>query len=250
MAELAAAAGISVDALRSYQSKRLLPPPRRVGRVAVYGTRHLERLRTIRSLKDQGYSLRAIAAVTATAAAPDGPGSARAGRAKTDTSELTMEELAERARVPPSLLRSLEASGVLQPLTVGGERRYTMADVQAVRMLLSLVGGGVPMEEFLEVARTQIDSATAVAERAVSLFLRYVRRPLLAHGLPAEEEAERLLHAFRIMLQSATGLIVYNIQRTMLNLVEKEIQRLGTDAERDAVRREIATRRFTTAGAP
>lgn len=226
---------MSVEALRSYQSRKLLPPPRHVGRIALYGQRHLDRLRTILDLKQRGHSLRAIATMVAEPAAKP-----------VDTTELTLEELAARAHVPMALLRSLESSGVLQPLKMGEERQYTAADMQAVRMLLSLVGGGVPMDEFLAVARTQIDAATAVAERAVSMFLTYVRRPLLDRRLPPAEEADRLMDAFRIMLQAATGLIVYNIQRTMLNLVEEEIERLGTDAERDALRREVARRRFET----
>ncbi len=58
--ELAAAAGVSVELLRSYQTKGLIDPPRRDGRVALYDDRHLERLRTIKELKDKGYSLKAI----------------------------------------------------------------------------------------------------------------------------------------------------------------------------------------------
>ena len=247
---MAAAAGISVEALRSYQSKRLLPPPRRQGRVALYGPAHLDRLRTISDLKRRGHSLRAIRTMVAEAGEAAVPGAAarphRAAAPAPDTSELSLAELAERARVPPALVRSLEASGVLQPLRGDRERRYTAADVQAVRMLQSLVGGGVPLEEFMEVAQTQIEAATAVAERALSLFLIYVRRPLLDRRLPPAEEADRLMHAFRIMLQAATGLIVYNIQRTMLNRVEEEIERLGTDAEREALSREVARRRFET----
>ncbi|MEO6121383.1 MAG: MerR family transcriptional regulator [Acidimicrobiales bacterium] len=243
VAELAAAAGVSVDALRSYQSKKLLPPPQHHGRVALYGPRHLDRLRTILDLKQRGHSLRAIRSMVAEPS--DGAGGRpQRTRVAPDTTEITVAELAERARVPLALVRSLEESGVLQPLKVGAERRYTTADLQAVRMLASLVGGGVPMAEFLDVAQTQIEAATAVAERALSLFLTYVRLPLLERRLPPTEEADRLMHAFRIMLQAATGLIVYNIQRTMLNRVEEEMERVGTDAERNALRREVARRRF------
>ena len=42
--ELAAEAGITVELLRAYQSRGLLPPPRHEGRVAVYGRGHLRRL--------------------------------------------------------------------------------------------------------------------------------------------------------------------------------------------------------------
>jgi DNA-binding transcriptional MerR regulator len=237
---LAAAAGVTIDVVRSYQSKGLLPPPRHERRVALYSDRHLERLRTIRELKAAGHSLKVIATMVAR---PTGRGRYREAVRGADDEPLTLAQVAERARVPTSLLRSLEASGLLRPLKVGeGDAHYTGADVRAVRMLLSLVGG-VPLEEFMRVARTQIDAASEVAEKAVALFFRYVRQPLLDLGLPPEEEAERLVTAFRLMVSAANGLISYNIERMMLNLVEEELERLGTGAELEALQREVSGRR-------
>ncbi|MGH9151054.1 MAG: MerR family transcriptional regulator [Acidimicrobiales bacterium] len=241
--ELAAAAGVTVDVVRSYQSKGLLPPPRHAGRVALYGPGHLERLRTIRQLKERGHSLRAIGAMLAEQ--PAGGGRAAApGRDGTsgDDERLTVNEVAERARVPPSLLRSLEASGLLRPLRAGDEAYYTAADVRAVRMVLTLVGGGVPLEDFMRVARTQIDAAATVAEGAVELFLRYVRQPLLEADLAPETEAARLVSALKAMLQAANGLVSYSVERMMLNLVEERIESLGTGEERQALLREVAGR--------
>ncbi len=242
---LAAEAGVSVDVVRSYQSKGLLPPPRHKGRLALYGVRHLERLRTIRDLKERGHSLRAIATMLADHAGhPYGQPLLSAGE-----EHLSALDVADRARVPPSLLRSLEASGLVRPLKAGDECHYTGDDVRAVRMVLSLVGGGVPMEEFMRVARTQIDAASTVAEGAVELFLRYVRQPLIDSDLSPEQKADRLVTSFRLMLEAATGLISYNVHRMMLNLVEEEIERLGTGAEREALRRVVAGRRLD-AGLP
>lgn len=244
--ELAAAAGVTVDVVRSYQSKGLLPPPRHAGRVALYGPGHLERLRTIRQLKERGHSLRAIGAMLAEQ--PAGGGASGRGAAldrdgaSGDDQRLTVNEVAERARVPPSLLRSLEASGLLRPLRAGDEAYYTAADVRAVRMVLTLVGGGVPLEDFMRVARTQIDAAATVAEGAVELFLRYVRQPLLDADLPPETEAARLVSALKAMLQAANGLVSYSVERMMLNLVEERIESLGTGEERQALLREVAGR--------
>lgn len=241
---LAHAAGVTVDVVRSYQSKGLLPPPRHEGRVALYGAAHLERLRTIRQLKERGHSLKAIAAMLA-----ERPLAGRRyqeavlGR---DDERLTLQEVAERARVPPALLRSLEASGLLRPLRMGDDAHYNRDDVRAVRMVLSLVGGGVPLEDFMRLARTQLDAAATVADGAVQLFLRHVRQPLLAEGLAAEEEADRLVSAFRVMVQAANGLIAYNVRRMMLNLVEEELERRGAGVELDALQREVAGRRLDT----
>ena len=58
--QLSARSGLSVDTIRYYQSKGLLDPPRRQGRVAWYGDRHLARLERIRSLRERGFTLATI----------------------------------------------------------------------------------------------------------------------------------------------------------------------------------------------
>ena len=58
--ELASKADTSVDTIRYYQARNLLPPPTRVGRVAIYGDDHLERLARIRQLQAQGFGLAVI----------------------------------------------------------------------------------------------------------------------------------------------------------------------------------------------
>ena len=55
--ELARAAGITVRTLRYYQERKLLPPPRREGRIVWYSQAHLTRLRMIGQLLDRGHTL-------------------------------------------------------------------------------------------------------------------------------------------------------------------------------------------------
>src|SRR5438270_6350855 len=159
-----------------------------------------------------------------------------------DEETLSLAELAERSRVPPAVLRSLEASGVIRPRRFGNELRYTNADVRAVRMVLSLIGGGLPMEEFMRVARIQLEAAEGVAEGAVELFMTYVREPLLRSGLSQKDEAERLVASLRLMIHATTALMTYSFQRTVLNSAQETIEREGSRAERAALRREIARR--------
>lgn len=233
------AAGVSVEVIRSYQSKGLLPAPRHEGRVAWYGVRHLERLQTIRDLKTRGHSLRAISSLLEDGA-PERRRVIADAIAAGEDETLTLVELAERTRVPPSLLRSLEGSGLLRPQRLGDQRRYTGADVNAVRKLLSLVGSGMPMEEFMATARVQLEAIDTVAHGAVDLFLRYVREPLLASRIPQKEEAERLVQGFRVMLDAVSDLLTYNFQRTVLNLLQDEIAQRGSRAEKAALEREVA----------
>lgn len=243
--ELAAEAGVSVEALRSYQSKGLLPPPRHEGRVAIYGEDHLARLREILDLKHQGYSLRMIAHLLsgpATAAAVPPALADTFSAAGVEEERLTLRQVADRTRVPPSMLRSLEASGVLQPRNDSDDTPYSTADVKAVRMLLSLISGGLPIEEFMAVARTQIETNTAVAQGAIDLFFRYVREPMLDSGLPEDEEADQLVAALALMLQATTTLISYNFQRRVLNGISAELANRGATKELEVLQREARRR--------
>ncbi|WP_242608601.1 MerR family transcriptional regulator [Actinomadura formosensis] len=58
--ELAKAAGVPVRTLRYYQERKLLPPPRREGRIGLYREDHLARLRVIGNLLDRGHTLEGI----------------------------------------------------------------------------------------------------------------------------------------------------------------------------------------------
>ncbi|WP_243719554.1 MerR family transcriptional regulator [Actinomadura sp. KC06] len=58
--ELAEAADIPVRTLRYYQERKLLPPPRRAGRIGLYSEDHLARLRMIANLLERGHTLEGI----------------------------------------------------------------------------------------------------------------------------------------------------------------------------------------------
>ncbi|WP_053719916.1 MerR family transcriptional regulator [Saccharothrix sp. NRRL B-16348] len=59
--ELAVRVGLPGSTIRMYQTKGVLHPPRRQGRVAYYDASHLERLTLVQRLQSRGFSLPAIA---------------------------------------------------------------------------------------------------------------------------------------------------------------------------------------------
>jgi len=233
--ELAAAAGLTVELVRSYQTKGLLEAPRREGRVALYSERHLERLRAIKGLKEKGYSLKAIAGLLDRGRAHDGDRPLLPVMAATgadDDEHLAPHELADRTRVPLAVLRSLEASGVIRPRQGTAGPYYTGADVRAVRMLLSLIGVGLPMEEFMRLARLQIAAMQEVAGGAVDLYAKYVREPLRAAGLDPVDEEERAEAAFGLLIQAATSLVTYGFERMLRNAWAAEKAKAGEEPGR------------------
>ena len=62
---LAAATGVPVRTIRYYQAEGVLLPPKRRGRVALFGPEHVERLELVAHLKERGLQLGAIADVVA-----------------------------------------------------------------------------------------------------------------------------------------------------------------------------------------
>src|ERR1019366_4069039 len=111
---LAAEAGVSVDTIRFYQARALLPPPRRAGRVALYDDEHLERLTQIKDLQQRGFSLGVIGRLLRgdLDAADEALLEAVVVESEVASDEpeefLTLAELATRAGVPSVLLEALE----------------------------------------------------------------------------------------------------------------------------------------------
>ena len=200
--ELAETAGVSVALLRSYQSKGLLPQPRHVGRIAVYGDHHLERLRHIVALKERGHSLRSIAEQL------DGQGRVRS--APVDE-RLTLRDVSERSGVPVEMLRSMEASGLLWPRSGADGPVYSDADVRAVGCVLLLVGNGIPFDRFIEAAEPQIEASALVAARAVALFHERAV-PRLARG----DDTTTVDAALREMAVAIGELVAYVVERQVL----------------------------------
>ncbi len=195
--ELASAAGVSVAALRSYQSKGLLPPPRRDGRRAVYGDHHLERLRRIASLKSHGHSLRSIAERL------DGVVDDPAWEER-----LRLRDVAERSGMPVEMLRSLIASGLLAGRRDDDGPYYTDADVRAVSCVLLLVGSGIPFDRFIDVAEPQLRAGADVATGSLELFDRFVASRL---STVAEQQT-----ALRSMAAAIGTLAGYLVERQVL----------------------------------
>lgn len=238
---LAAKADVSVDTVRFYQSRGLLPAPRREGRVAWYSDEHLERLGRIRRLQARGLTLATIARLLAGEldAADEALVTAVAADAD-DEVLLTLDELAERTGIPIGLLQAVVKEGLLVPRRAGGHDRFTSADVTAGAAGLRLLEAGLPLPEVLDLARRHHAAMRDVAERAVELFDTHVRHPLRDSGLPDDEAAARLVEAFTTLLPATTELVTHHFQRTLLNVAQEHIERVGGAAELEAVNREAA----------
>jgi DNA-binding transcriptional MerR regulator len=243
--ELARAADISVDTIRFYQKRRLLPRPEREGRVAWYDDEHLDRLQRIRELRGRGLTLALIARMLdGDLDATDTPLAVAVAAADTETPEefLTIDELADRSGVPRALLDAVAREHLLVPRIHDGEPRYTTADVAIVQQGLRILEQGLPLPDLLALARAHHETTRDIAETAVELFDRYVRTPLRASDAPDDEKAEQLVEAFRVLLPSVTALVAHHFRRVLLEVAQEHLESVGEATELAAVNAEAARR--------
>lgn len=226
--QLATACDVSVDTIRYYQSRGLVPSPERVGRVAWYDEAHAERLREVRALQRKGLTLGAIARVLGNGKdAPDADLALAVAVARgesLDTELLSLEEFASRSGVPASLIQAVEREGIELGRRVDGEIRYTAADIEIVRGALRLLEYGLPLSELLALARDTNEAMVGLAARAVELFDRHVRKPIIDTAGSSEVAAEQLVEAFDVLLPAVTHLVANHFRRVLLAEAEERLE--------------------------
>lgn len=226
--QVAAACDVSVDTVRYYQSRGLLPPPEREGRVAWYGPGHAERIRDIRSLQRKGLTLAAIKrALDGELGPADADLAAAVASARGEVPEeelLTLEEFSSRSGVPASLIQAVEREGIRFGITQDGETRYTSSDIDTVRGALRLLEFGLPLGELLALARAANEAMVTLAERAVELFDEHVRKPIRDTASSDREAAEQLVQAFDTLLPAVTDLVASHFRRVLLRTAEGKLE--------------------------
>ena len=231
--ELAKAADVSVDTVRYYQKQRLLPPPEKDGRLAVYTDEHVARMARIKDLQRQGFSLAVIRRFLAGELDPADEGLAaavvEAGEEMTgadgEAGELfDLDGLATRTQVPAPMLDALVRDGLLVGRQHEGETRFTAADVAIVTGGMRVLETGLPLPELLALARRHNLATRQFATEAVELFDTYVRQPLRGADLSEPERAARMVSAFQTLLPVVIELATYHFRRVLLQVAQEHFE--------------------------
>lgn len=225
--QLARTAGVAVDTIRFYQGKGLLDAPRREGRVTWYGDAHVERLKRIRELQQQGFTLTVIQRFLSGELEPSDEALVAAVTHPAAPQTLTLGELAERSGVAEPLLLSLQQAGLLVPIDGVEEPLYPADDLGAIAAGMKLIAAGVPLGALMELARDYAGAVDRTARQAVDLFDRHVRERIQAEGGEAEAAERRLLETFNDLLEASGTLVRHHFQRTLLRAAREHIEKRG-----------------------
>ena len=218
--QLAAESGMSVRNIRAHQARGLLDPPEVRARVGYYGSEHLEQLRLIRDLQEDGFNLGAIKRLL-----EDAQGTAerlqRFGRALSAVATpergqtLTLEELGRRFRVSaqdaPEVLGEAERLGVLVSV---GHGRFRVPSPSLLAIAEEVVGRGISLRSALAVLEDIDRHCESVSRSFVELFVHEIWKPFAQADMPAERWPE-IEHAVERLGPVASDALMAIFQRRL-----------------------------------
>src|SRR3989440_10600330 len=225
--QLARAAGVAVDTIRFYQGKGLLDSPRREGRVTWYGDSHVERLKRIKELQRQGFTLPVIQRFLAGELEASDEALVAAVTRPAAPQSLTLGELSERSGVAEPLLMTLQQAGLLVPIEGGEEPVYPADDLQAIEAGMKLISAGVPLGALMELGKDHAAAVGRTAPPAVDLVDRDVRERIPAEGRETEAAERRLVRTFNELLEASGILVRHHFERTLLRAAREHIEKRG-----------------------
>jgi DNA-binding transcriptional MerR regulator len=243
--QLSSQADTATSTVRMYQTRGLLPPPVRRGRIGYYGPGHLSRLRLIADLQEQGFSLASIKRLT---------DAWESGRSLDDVLGLETQVASVWAPEEPVRLglREFRERFPGQKITPGIVTR-------AIRMgLISLDGAsvvvrkprflrigselahqGIPAGEALDELQALQAAADTIAERFTRLFERHMWQDFVRAGMPSEQLAPltEALGQLSALAEDVTGLAVRDaLRRQASEFLAEQATRLDQAGVLDGLR--------------
>ena len=189
--DLAREAGTTVRNVRAYQERGLLPPTEKRGRVVIYTSVHLARLRMILALLSRGYTLASIGELLDAWQAGQNLGEVL-GLEEAITQPWS-DEAPERAQVS-ELLELFNLTPGPTQLATAIELGVIELDEEGVRVpspkLLqagaAIVAMGVPFDDVLTEMAALRERTEAIASGFVDLAARHLFEPAIEAGTPLE----------------------------------------------------------------
>jgi DNA-binding transcriptional MerR regulator len=226
--DLARLAGTTTRNVRVYRDRGLLPPPLRVGRIALYNDTHLTRLRLITSMLNRGYNIAHVREMLSAWEEGKNIGdvlgleSAIVGTWTTEKSQ-TMP-LAEAQRLINDA-KAFDRLVGLQVIRVDGAQA-TITRPKLIDAFNEIRGYGVSMDKLIDLHEHIVPLVDQISEMLVRAGAEHVAdRIKPREALPADTEiAELITMLVRFRTQavaSVTATLASSIESTIESLVSR-----------------------------
>lgn len=216
--ELAREAGATVRNIRAYQERGILPPPRRRGRVGLYGAAHLARLKIIGSMLARGYTLANVAELVEAWEQGHNVGDVIGLEAAVTSpwsdetpTRITHDQLLQLLGTAPEpqVLSMAVQLDVLRPVDDG----FMVPSMKLLNVAATLTREGVPLHEQMVMIAELRRRTEEIAEGLVAMVIHHVFDAYGKDSLPPPKEAPRL------------SALIWRLRPMVMQAVDSEVAR-------------------------
>ncbi|OBI05728.1 MerR family transcriptional regulator [Mycolicibacter nonchromogenicus] len=233
--ELARLGGTTSRNVRVYRDRDLLPPPRRVGRIALYNDTHLTRLRLITSMLDRGYTLAHVKEmIGAWEQGKDlgdilGLESALAGSWTTERPETMPRAEAERRIGDPPAMRRLVALGVIRLNEAGSVATITRPKL--IDAFNEVRGYGIAIDKLIDLYEQSLPHIDAISQMLVRAGAEHVLTRIQPGApLPADTEIAELIGMLVRLRTQAVASVTATLASSIESTIESMVSGLLADS--------------------
>lgn len=225
--DLARLAGTTTRNIRVYRDRGLLPPPLRVGRIALFNDTHLTRLRLITSMLDRGYNIAHVREMLSAWEEGKNLGdvlgleTAIVGTWTTEKPETVSLSEARRRIDDP---RAFDRLVALQVVRVDGSQA-TITRPKLVEAFNEIRGYGVSFDKLIDLHEQIVPLVDQISEMLVQAGAEHVANRIKpGEALPADTEIAELI----TMLVRFRTQAVASVTATLASSIESTIESLAS----------------------
>lgn len=231
--DLARLAGTTTRNVRVYRDRDLLPPPRRVGRIALFNDTHLTRLRLITSMLDRGYTIAHVKEmIGAWEQGKDlgdilGLESAIAGSWTTERPQTMPRAKAEQLIDDPPALRRLVELGVVRL----DASEATIIRPKLIEAFNEIRGYGIAIDKLIDLYEQSLPHIDAISQMLVRAGAEHVLTRIQPGApLPADTEIAELIGMLVRFRTQAVASVTATLASSIESTIESMVSGMLTDS--------------------